>query len=105
MASTFSCDTVHVNLVSSGLVVPVLQDMMEIGNPDDHASGDSFGVPGKRTNTLTLAEQTAHFSLWAALKSPLVIGVSIILLHSADSSLDRSSLQYDCNLTTSCQVV
>ena len=49
---------------------------MEIGNPDDHASGDAFGVPGKLTNTLTVDEQIAHFSLWAALKSPLVIGVS-----------------------------
>lgn len=62
--------------MNSDLVSSLLQDMMEVGNPDDHASGDSFGVPGKRTNTLTLAEQTAHFSLWAALKSPLVIGVS-----------------------------
>lgn len=73
-------------------MIAVLQDMMEVGNPDDHASGDSFGVPGKRTNTLTLAEQTAHFSLWAALKSPLVIGVSITVLHLAYKSLDRSSL-------------
>ena len=55
----------------------LLQDMMEVGNPDDHAGGDSFGVPGKRTNSLTVAEQIAHFSLWAALKSPLVIGVSV----------------------------
>ena len=54
----------------------LLQDMMEVGNPDDHAGGDSFGVPGKITNRLTLDEQTAHFSRWAALKSPLVIGVS-----------------------------
>ena len=58
------------------IVGMLVQDMMEVGNPDDHAAGDSFGVPGKITNTLTLDEQTAHFSLWAALKSPLVIGVS-----------------------------
>ena len=55
---------------------------MEVGNPDDHAAGDSFGVPGKITNTLTLDEQTAHFSLWAALKSPLVIGVSPLSCYS-----------------------
>ena len=47
---------------------------MQVGNPNDHADGDSFGVPGKRNNSLTLDEQTAHFSLWAAMKSPLVIG-------------------------------
>ena len=52
---------------------------MEVGNPDDHASGDSFGVPGKLTNTLTVDEQVAHFSLWSAFKSPLVIGVSCLI--------------------------
>ena len=39
---------------------------VEVGNPDDHAPEDA--------GSLTLPEQQALFSLWAGLKSPLVIG-------------------------------
>ena len=74
--NTFECTELKKSVADSGLIVLLLQDMMEIGNPDDHANGDSFGVPGKLTNALTVDEQIAHFSLWAAFKSPLVIGVS-----------------------------
>lgn len=44
-------------------------DMLEVGNPGNWRSN----YPGA-TGMLTHDEQAAHFSLWAAMKSPLVIG-------------------------------
>eukprot|EP01045_Picozoa_sp_COSAG04_P035910 COSAG04_NODE_8504_length_965_cov_1.008083_1_plen_158_part_10 len=46
-------------------------DMLEVGNP---GNGGPARFPGQVIGQLSHDEQQAHFSLWSAFKSPLVIG-------------------------------
>jgi alpha-galactosidase len=54
-------------------------DMLEVGNP---GNGKPM-FPGQQIGKLSADEQQSHFSLWAAIKSPLVIGVRCALGHVA----------------------
>eukprot|EP00040_Diaphanoeca_grandis_P016624 m.86054 g.86054 ORF g.86054 m.86054 type:complete len:571 (-) comp25922_c0_seq1:158-1870(-) len=45
-------------------------DMLEVGNPGNCKQD----FPGQKCSSLSYDEQITHFSMWAAFKSPLVIG-------------------------------
>ena len=57
--------------------------VMQVGNP---GNGSPY-FPGELYNNMSHAEQTAHFSLWAAFKSPLVIGADPRTLSTAALSI------------------
>ena len=57
-------------------------DMLEIGNPEKGTTCRT-NFPGQVCGMLTADEQVAHMSLWAALKSPLIIGADPRALSNA----------------------
>eukprot|EP00735_Rhodelphis_limneticus_P010352 TRINITY_DN3085_c0_g1::TRINITY_DN3085_c0_g1_i1::g.22263::m.22263 TRINITY_DN3085_c0_g1::TRINITY_DN3085_c0_g1_i1::g.22263 ORF type:complete len:432 (+),score=122.66,sp/Q42656/AGAL_COFAR/44.71/8e-114,Melibiase/PF02065.13/1.2e-22,Melibiase/PF02065.13/0.00058,Glyco_hydro_97/PF10566.4/9.8e-08,TrbC/PF04956.8/0.011,Raffinose_syn/PF05691.7/0.037,DUF1724/PF08350.5/0.26 TRINITY_DN3085_c0_g1_i1:41-1336(+) len=58
-------------------------DMLEVG-----VEGRIFNKPWGAETSLTVRESQAHFSLWAMLAAPLIMGVDVRTLHTRPDILD-----------------